>query len=171
MVVLGVLLVVGVLCGRAVAHVVTPAEFTKLAQGGSMGEDELGRQFGADGWYVVIGAGAGLLLGLLLTGGAPATRCWSACCWCWGGAGRGGDGDRGAPARARQTRTRWRRPRSVGGSRSASTWGLVPTPVWGGRRCPSTSSWPVGAILGAVVVLLGDRSDDSSSSAEDPHYA
>jgi hypothetical protein len=47
--------------------VVTPAEFTKLARGGEMGEDQLGMQFGADGWYVVIAAVTGLAAGAVLS--------------------------------------------------------------------------------------------------------
>ena len=66
-VVLGVLLVLGVLGGLLWPVLVTPAEFTKLASGGAMGENELGKQFGADGWYVVIGFLAGLAAGLVLT--------------------------------------------------------------------------------------------------------
>lgn len=62
--VLGVLLVVGVVCGVVWSQVVTPAQFTKLAQGGSMGEDELSKRFAADGWYVVIALVAGVLSGL-----------------------------------------------------------------------------------------------------------
>ena len=76
--VLGVFLVLGV-AGRAavVGCWSTPAEFTKLASGGAMGENELGKQFGADGWFVVIGfARRRWSAGLVLTGLAAAgTRC------------------------------------------------------------------------------------------------
>jgi hypothetical protein len=65
--VVGVLLVLGLLCGALWSLVVTPAEFTKLANGGSMDEDQLARQFGADAWYVVIGAPAGLAAGIALS--------------------------------------------------------------------------------------------------------
>jgi len=66
-VVLGTLVVLGLLGGVLWAMVVSPAEFTKLADGGTMSEDQLGRQFGADGWYVVIGAVAGFAAGLVLS--------------------------------------------------------------------------------------------------------
>jgi hypothetical protein len=65
--VIGGLLVLGVVCGLVWSRVVTPAEFTKVANGGAMGEDQLSRQFGADGWYVVIALVAGLLAGACLT--------------------------------------------------------------------------------------------------------
>jgi hypothetical protein len=66
-VVVGVLLVLGILAGVVWSLVVTPAEFTRLPHGGQMGEDQLGRQFGADGWYVVIAVLTGLVAGVLLS--------------------------------------------------------------------------------------------------------
>jgi len=66
-VVVVVLLVLGVLAGVLWSAVVTPAEFTKLAEGGAMGEEQLSRQFGADGWYVVIAAVTGLVAGAVLS--------------------------------------------------------------------------------------------------------
>jgi hypothetical protein len=65
--VLGILLVLGVLCGVLWWLVVPPAEFTKGADGASMGELDLGKQFAADGYYVVVAALAGLLAGIALT--------------------------------------------------------------------------------------------------------
>jgi hypothetical protein len=61
--VLGCLLVLGVLGGVAWALLVSPAEFTKLRDGGSMSEVQLGRRFAADGMYVVIAGIAGLAAG------------------------------------------------------------------------------------------------------------
>jgi hypothetical protein len=66
-VVIGSFLVLGVLSGVLWWLVVPPAEFTKLPSGGSMGEVDLGRQFNADGWYVVIAAVAGLVSGIALS--------------------------------------------------------------------------------------------------------
>jgi len=65
--VLGSCLVLGVVCGIAWELLVEPATFTKLAEGGSMGEVELGRQFDGDGWYAVVAAVAGSLGGAGLT--------------------------------------------------------------------------------------------------------
>jgi hypothetical protein len=65
-VVLGSLVVLGLLCGVLWSLVASPAEFTKLSNGGSMDEDQLSRQFGVDGWYVLIGGLAGLAAGLVL---------------------------------------------------------------------------------------------------------
>ncbi len=65
--VLGLLLVLGLLCGVLWSLVVTPAQFTKLATGGSMGEDQLGLMFAADGWYVAIALVAGTVAGFGLS--------------------------------------------------------------------------------------------------------
>jgi hypothetical protein len=65
--VLVVLVVLGVLGGVVWSVVVTPAEFTKLANGGAMNEPALGAQFGADGWYAVIGGAAALVAGVVVT--------------------------------------------------------------------------------------------------------
>ena len=65
-VVLGSFVVLGLLCGVLWSLVASPAEFTKLPNGGSMDEDQLGRQFGVVGWYVAIGAVTGLGAGLVL---------------------------------------------------------------------------------------------------------
>ena len=56
----------GVLGGVLWSALVTPADYTKLANGASMGDDQLGRQFGADGWYVVIAALTALVAGAVL---------------------------------------------------------------------------------------------------------
>lgn len=65
LVVIGAYLLVGVVCGALWWWLWDPAVFTKVrGGGGSMGEVQLGRRFAADGWYVVIAAGAGLLLGV-----------------------------------------------------------------------------------------------------------
>jgi hypothetical protein len=65
--VLVALLLLGVACGVLWSLVVTPAEFTKLSAGGAMSEDQLSRQFGADGWYVVIATVTGAVAGAVLT--------------------------------------------------------------------------------------------------------
>jgi len=59
--------VAGVL-GALVWWQVTPlAEFTRSTAGGQMGEDQLGRQVAADGWYFVIATAGGLVSGVALT--------------------------------------------------------------------------------------------------------
>ena len=65
--VLGALLVLGVACGVLWWLLVDPAEFTKTARGGAMAENDLGKSFNADAWFVVIGAVAGLVAGLVLS--------------------------------------------------------------------------------------------------------
>jgi hypothetical protein len=66
-IVLGSFLVLGVLCGVVWWLLVDPAVFTKQRTGGSMGEVQLGRRFDADGWYVVIAVVTGLVAGTVLT--------------------------------------------------------------------------------------------------------
>ena len=66
-VVIGTFLVLGVLSGVLWWLLVPPAEFTKLSGGGSMSEVDLGRQFAADGWYVVIAGVLGVVTGLAMT--------------------------------------------------------------------------------------------------------
>ena len=65
--VFGVLAVLGVVCGVLWWLLVEPAEFTKLADGGTMGEVELSRRFDADGWYTVLAAVTGFLAGMVVT--------------------------------------------------------------------------------------------------------
>jgi hypothetical protein len=55
------------LIGAVLWWQLTPlAEFTRTADNGSMGEEDLGRQVAADGWYFVIAAVGGLLSGIAL---------------------------------------------------------------------------------------------------------
>jgi hypothetical protein len=65
--VVGVLAVLGTVCGVLWWLLVEPAEFTKLADGGTMGEVELSRRFDADGWYTVLAAVTGFLAGMVIT--------------------------------------------------------------------------------------------------------
>ena len=65
-VVLGGMLVLGVLCGVLWWLLVDPAAYTKLRDGGVMQEEDLSKQFSADGLYVVIAAVAGLASGIAL---------------------------------------------------------------------------------------------------------
>lgn len=145
-VVVGVLLVLGVLGGLLWSALVTPAEFTKLSAGGAMGEDELGKQFGADGWYVVVGSLSGLVAGLVLTAwrsrdplatsllllvGAVAASAVMALVGHWAGPGD--------PARAL-----WA---AKVGSRVPESLDVDSLTIY--------LAWPFGALLGALVVLVG----------------
>ncbi|CAN5472212.1 hypothetical protein BH10ACT10_BH10ACT10_09020 [soil metagenome] len=64
--VLGGMLLLGMVCGVLWWLLVDPAAFTKLRDGGVMQEEDLSKQFSADGVYVVIAAVSGLVSGLLL---------------------------------------------------------------------------------------------------------
>jgi hypothetical protein len=76
--VLGVLAVLGILCGVLWSLVVTPAEFTRLPNGLAMNETALGAQFGADGWYAVIAVIAAFLAGIVLTSWRSRDALWTA---------------------------------------------------------------------------------------------
>lgn len=65
--VLGTLVLVGAGCGVIWWLAVDPAEFTKTAAGGAMGELDLAKRFNADGWYSVIAILAGFVSGVALT--------------------------------------------------------------------------------------------------------
>ncbi len=65
--ILGSCLALGVACGILWWLLADPPTFTKVRQGASMGELQLGRRFDGDGWYAVIAAVAGLFTGALLT--------------------------------------------------------------------------------------------------------
>jgi len=67
LVIVGSCLVLGVASGILWWLLVDPPTFTKVGQGGSMGELQLGQRFDGDGWYAVIAAVAGLFTGALLT--------------------------------------------------------------------------------------------------------
>jgi len=55
------------LVGALIWVKVTPLPgFTRVAESGSMGEEELAKQFAINGWFLVIAASAGLLSGLAL---------------------------------------------------------------------------------------------------------
>ena len=66
-VVLGALVLLAVVCGVVWWLVVDPAAFTKTSDGGAMGENDLGKRFNADGWFLVIGVVAGIVAGLALS--------------------------------------------------------------------------------------------------------
>jgi hypothetical protein len=66
--VLGTFVGLGVLGAVAWWLLADPAVFTKTKQGGlSMGEVQLARQFGTDGWYIVVAFVLGVLAGGVLT--------------------------------------------------------------------------------------------------------
>ncbi|HZJ04881.1 MAG TPA: hypothetical protein VFD59_05360 [Nocardioidaceae bacterium] len=66
-VIVAICALLGVGCGVLWWLLVDPAMITKVAEGGSVGELELGKRFDPDGWYAVIAALSGLLAGGLLT--------------------------------------------------------------------------------------------------------
>jgi hypothetical protein len=173
-VVLGILLVLGVLAGVLWSQVVTPAEFTKLATGGEMGEDQLGRQFGADGWYVVIALVTGLAAGAVLswwrstsvavtTGALLLGAVLAAVAMAVVGHVLGPPDPQHALAAAKV------------GATVPEALDVGTVPVW-----PLTDylqdtlavylTWPVGVLLGVLLVIVGRRpEEDPVSGSDDGH--
>jgi hypothetical protein len=157
--VLGVLLLAGLLCGLVWSQVVSPPEFTKLSRGGAMGEDQLSRQFGADGWYVVIAGLVGLAAGaaltawrsrdpLLTSGLVLLGSVVAAAVMAWVGHLLGPGDPRAALASA------------TVGARVPEALSVGTHPLWplaGYLKDTATIylSWPVGALAGSLFVLLG----------------
>ena len=144
--VLGVFLVLGVLGGLLWPVLVTPAEFTKLASGGAMGENELGKQFGADGWFVVIGFLAALAAGLVLTAWRSRDPLLVSLLLVVGAA---------AAAGVMALVGHWTGPGDPSAAlRTARVGATVPESL----DVDSFSiylAWPVGALVGALFVLVG----------------
>lgn len=65
--VLGCYVAAGIVGGLVWWLVVEPPYFVRTAQGAVMDQMQLGRRVRADGWFMVVGASAGVLGGLLLT--------------------------------------------------------------------------------------------------------
>ena len=155
-VVIGVFLVLGVLAGLLWSVLVTPAQFTKLATGGAMGENELGKQFGADGWFVVIGFLTSLVAGfaltvwrsrdplltsLLLVLGAAAAAAVMTLVGHWAG-----PGDPEAALRAAKV-----------GERVPESLDVDTLTVY--------LAWPFGVLVGALFALLGRAPDPATGPA------
>jgi hypothetical protein len=67
LVVLGVFVALGLLCGVLWWLAVDPATFIKVKNGGTMSEVQLAKRFDSDGWYTVIAGVVGLVTGTVLT--------------------------------------------------------------------------------------------------------
>jgi hypothetical protein len=157
-VVLGVLLLLGVVGGVVWWLLVDPAAFTKLPDGGVMQEDDLGRQFAADGWYVVVAGVAGLVAGLGLSTWRTRDALLTSVLLVVGSVLAAvamaltghllGPGD---PAAA---------------LRDVAVGGRVPEPLGVDARA-AYLAWPLAVLLGAVVVLLDltPRSRDAGRDA------
>jgi hypothetical protein len=67
LVVLGVFVALGLVCGVLWWLAVDPAMFTKVKSGGSMDDIQLAKRFSSDAWYTVIAGVVGLATGIVLT--------------------------------------------------------------------------------------------------------
>ncbi len=157
--VLGVFLVLGLLCGVLWAQVVNPADFTKVAAGGAMGENDLGKQFGADGWFVVIALAASLLAGLALSARRSRDPVLTVVLLVLGALLAAavmstvghllGPSDPGVALRAAKV-----------GAKVPESLDVGVRPVWPltaylKDTLPVYAAWPIGALLGTLSVLLG----------------
>jgi hypothetical protein len=153
-VVLGVLVVLGALCGVLWSQVVDPAEYTKLAKGGAMGEDQLGKQFARDGWYAVIALVAGLVAGAALLRWRPRAPLLKAALLvggsCAAAAVMVGVGHLLGPGDPQPLLAAARVGQKVPQQLRVDTFVVY-------------LAWPFGTLLGALVVLLGpDRGSGPS---------
>jgi hypothetical protein len=156
LVVLGIFLLLGLVGGWLWWLLVTPAEFTKLATGGAMGENELGKQFGADGWYAVIGFVAGLVAGLGLTGWRSRDPLLTSLLVVLGAA---------LAAVAMLLVGHWLGPGDATEAlRTAEVGTRVPEPL-DVDTFTIYLGWPAGALVGALFVLVG-RSPQPEPLAE-----
>ena len=163
MAVLGVLTVLGAVCGVVWEGVVTPAVFTRLAQGGSMDEGQLGQLFGADAWYAVIALVAGGVAGLTLAWWRSRDPLLTAALLLLGSV---------LAAVVMALVGHWLGPGDPRATlRHAPVGALVPDdlrvgttplwPLWGYLRDTATIYlvWPVAVLLGALVELVARRDD------------
>ena len=159
----------GVLGGVVWDLVVTPAEFTKLANGGALNEAELGQQFGADGWYVVIALVAGVLAGALLTWWRSRDALRTCGALLLGAAVAAavmavvghllGPGDPRPALQAARVGAHVPESLDVGEGSSHSVWGYL------ADRIVIYLCWPLGVLAGSLVVLLSRRGDSSETEA------
>jgi hypothetical protein len=146
LVVLGALLLLGALCGLLWWLLVDPAQFTKTARGGAMAENDLGKKFNADAWFVVIGLLAGLLAGLVLSAWRSRDALLTSGLLLVGSVLAAGTmlavghllGPSGTEAALR----------------AAAVGGRVPEPL-GVDTALAWLGWPVGVLAGTLFVLLG----------------
>ncbi len=145
-VVLTTLLVLGVIGGLLWVLVVEPAEFTKTAQGGAMGENDLSKRFDADAWFVVIGAGLGLLGGLVLSVWRARDPLLTSALLVLGSV---------LAAGVMLLVGRVLGPHGTEAALRAATVGTkVPEPL-GVDTLTVLLSWPIGSLAGAMFLLLG----------------
>lgn len=170
-VVIGVLLVLGVLAGVLWSVLVTPAEFTKLPTGGSMGEDQLGRQFGADAWYVVIAVLTGLAAGAVLSWWRSSSVLVTSAALLLGAVVAAvamavtghllGPGDPETALAAAKVGTAVPEALDVG---IRPVWPLT---HYLKDTLPVYLSWPVGVLIGALLVLVGRGDDEDQTPGPD----
>jgi hypothetical protein len=140
------MLLVAVLGAVVWSAVVHPAQVTRLPNGDAMGELELSKVFATDGWFVAIGAVAGLVAGLLMVLWRNRDLLWTlllvaggsvlaALLMAWAGHHLFGPGDPTAALR------------------HARVGATAPTELVVHAKL-AFLAWPVGALVGALVGLV-----------------
>jgi len=163
------LTVLGVLCGVVWDLLVTPAELTKLANGGAMNESALGEQFGADGWYVVIALVAGVVSGAVLTWWRTRDALRTCGALLLGAAVAAavmalvghllGPGDPRSALQAARIGAHVPESLDVGEGTSHSVWGYLADTI------VIYLCWPLGVLAGALLVLLTGRGEPADTEA------
>lgn len=158
LVVVVVMILVGAVAGVVWYLVVSPAQFTKLADGAAMNEDALGQQFGADGWYVLIALVAGALAGAALTWWRSRDVAWTVAGLLVGAVLAAaamavvglllGPPDPRSALRAAKVGARVSERLDVGEGGSSSWWAYLRDTV------VIYLCWPIGVLAGTLAVLV-----------------
>ena len=143
---LGVLLVLGVLCAVVWWRLAPTPEFTKFHNGSAMGEDQLSLRFAADAWYSVVAGLAGLLSGAVLAWRRDRDPLLTSLVILLGAGAAGG-------VMSWVGHQLW--PSNPSAALAAAKVGAhVPDELVLSSHT-AYLMWPIGALLGALIVLFG----------------
>lgn len=156
--VVGYFVLAGVIAGLVWWQVVTPPYFVRTAQGGVMEQAQLGRRIQADGWFVTIGAVAGLVGGVVLTRWRVVLPLLTVLV--------GFVSSLAAGALALEIGRRLGHRDVTALLKSAKVGGHV-TDKLDVISTMVVAAWPIGFLIGAVAILLGTKSRQPDVKATD----
>jgi hypothetical protein len=156
--VVGILVVLGLLCGVMWWLLATPAEYTKLRDGAVLTENQLGRQFSVDGVYVVVALGTGLVAGLLLAWWRSRDPLLTSLLLVVGSL---------AAAGVMALTGHLLGPDDPKAVLAASTVGARVPETLSVTALTAYLAWPVGVLAGALIVLLGGEGGQGSEPVPD----